>query len=243
MTVPDVDKSNALLISTRDGTYPESEAVLRAGLDDAALESSLQRVNEAKNQIEVGTLPCSLPISFLTGRLQTDIRGLSRKGSSDVDEWIAKARQLQEDISRSKIIAREIVRDFEAVRTLSASVQDAKAKLELLQNETAFNHAITISLENTLLVDRDLNEAETALAAGKLMELSAYIEQLLSLTHQLTDSNAKQINLGRLSQIRGALVEGLTASLNAMVDFDKSDSQRQLTVNRGLHSQCSQSWA
>jgi protein transport protein DSL1/ZW10 len=237
MTVSDADKSNALLISTRDGTYPESEEILTAGLDGSALESSLQRVNEAKIQIEVGALSCFVGKGFLTKLSQTDIQRLSRKGSSDVDEWISKARRLQEDIDRSKTIAREVVRDYEEVRNLSASVHDAKARLELLQNETSFNHAITLSLEDTSSVDRYLNEAESTLAGGKLIELAANVEQLSSLTHRLIDSSAKDINLDRLLRIQNALVEGLTTALNSMVEFDKTDGQRRVTVNHGRHGQ------
>lgn len=51
------DKSTALLVSTRDGTYPESEEVLTANIDGPTLRSSLQRVGEAKNELEVGNLP------------------------------------------------------------------------------------------------------------------------------------------------------------------------------------------
>lgn len=69
MTVSNIDKSDALLISTRDGTYPHSEDVLKATLDDTALESSLQRVNEAKKQIEVGILSMLAMDTFLTDAL------------------------------------------------------------------------------------------------------------------------------------------------------------------------------
>jgi hypothetical protein len=49
--------SNALLTSTRDGTYPESEEVLTKDVESSALQSSLQLVEEAKHQIEVGFSP------------------------------------------------------------------------------------------------------------------------------------------------------------------------------------------
>ena len=169
--------------------------------------------------------------------MQTNIRNLSQKGSSDVDGWITKARQLQEDIGHSKVIAQEIVRDYEEVRNSSARVQDAKAKLELLQEETSFNHTVTLSLESILSVDRDLNQAESFLATGKLMNLAGNIGQLSSVTQRLTDSCAKDINLGRFARIQDALVECLTAALNAMVEFQKSNGQRRVRVNHGQHGQ------
>ena len=53
MTVSDAAISDALLISTRDGTYPESEEVLTTDLSASALQPSLQLISEAKQQIEV----------------------------------------------------------------------------------------------------------------------------------------------------------------------------------------------
>jgi hypothetical protein len=56
MTVSATDIANALLVSTRDGGYPESEEVLKTDLGASALQSSLQLVNEAKHRIEVSCL-------------------------------------------------------------------------------------------------------------------------------------------------------------------------------------------
>lgn len=53
MTVSDAAISDALLVSTRDGTYPESEEVLTTDLSASALRPSLQLISEAKQQIEV----------------------------------------------------------------------------------------------------------------------------------------------------------------------------------------------
>ena len=57
--------SNALLISTRDGSYPESEEVLTTDLAASALRPSLQLIEEAKHRIEVGGLPYFLAKSRL----------------------------------------------------------------------------------------------------------------------------------------------------------------------------------
>lgn len=176
-------------------------------------------------------------MDLLTAALQTDIRNLSQKTSSDVDGWITKARQLQEDISHSRRIAQEIVRDYEEVRNSSARLQDAKAKLELLQEETSFNHSITSSLESLSSVDRDLNQAESTLAAGKLVELAAIIKQLSSVVLELPDGNAKEINLARFARIQDGLVERLAAALNTMVEFQKSSGQRRVMVNHTQHGQ------
>lgn len=57
MTVSDTDLSNALLVSTSDGTYPDSDEVLTTELEGAPLLRSLQLIRESKHGIEVGCLP------------------------------------------------------------------------------------------------------------------------------------------------------------------------------------------
>jgi protein transport protein DSL1/ZW10 len=236
MAVSSAEIATALLNSTRDGTYPESEEVLTTNLSASALQPALQLISEAKQQIEVSGLPPNFsqsPANLVF--VQTDIQALSQNSSSDVDEWITQARHLQEDIQRSKVVAREIVREYEEGHNLSSRVQDARAKLELLQQETLFNHAVTLSLENTWSLDRDLNEAESSLASGRLIELVADIGQLSVRTQRLADSNAKDINAGRVLRIREGVVQGLTAAASSMVAFPKVDGRQRITVDHGNH--------
>jgi protein transport protein DSL1/ZW10 len=236
MAASSADMATALLNSTRDGTYPESEEVLTTNLSASAFQPALQLIGEAKQQIEVSGLP---PVSSRCpanlGFAQTDIKGLSQNSSSDVDEWITQARHLQEDIQRSKAVAREIVKEYEEGHNLLSRVQDARAKLDLLQQETLFNQAVTLSLEDTWSLDRDLNEAESTLASGRLVELVADIEQLSLRIQRLANSNAKDINAGRVLRIREVVVEGLTAAATSMVGFPKADGCQRITVDHGNH--------
>jgi protein transport protein DSL1/ZW10 len=236
MAIPSADIATALLNSTRDETYPESEEVLTANLSASALQPALQLISEAKQEIEV-SCP-SLVSSQRHANLafaQTDIRALSQNCSSDVDEWITQARHLQENIQRSKVVAREIVKEYEGGHNLLSRVQDARAKLDLLQQETLFNQAVTLSLEDTWSLDRDLNEAESILANGRLVDLVADIEQLSIRIQRLAGSNAKDINAGRVLRIREVVVEGLTVAASSMVGFPKVDGCQIITVDHGNH--------
>jgi protein transport protein DSL1/ZW10 len=236
MAVSSADMATALLNSTRDGTYPESEEVLTTSLSASALQPALQLVVEAKQQIEVSGLPPSFgqsPANLVF--VQTDIQALSQTSSSDVDGWITQARCLQEDIQRSKVVAREIVKEYEEGHNLLSRVQDARAKLELLQQETLFNHAVTRSLEDTWSLDIDLNQAESMLGSGRLVELGPYIERLSDWTQRLPDTNAKEINAGRVLRMREDVVEGLTAAASSMVAFPKVDGCQRIIIDHGNH--------
>lgn len=78
MTVSDAAISDALLISTLDGTYPESEEVLTTDLSASALRPSLQLISEAKQQIEVRGAPQLLNEALL---IMDTIDGHSRPQS------------------------------------------------------------------------------------------------------------------------------------------------------------------
>ena len=62
MAVSSADIATAVLNSTRDGTYPESEEVLTSNLSAFSLKPALQLIREAKQQIEVSGL-LSLPVN------------------------------------------------------------------------------------------------------------------------------------------------------------------------------------
>lgn len=53
MVLSEPDIPSALLASTRDGTYPESDQILTTDLGASALEQSLQLIREAQSDIEV----------------------------------------------------------------------------------------------------------------------------------------------------------------------------------------------
>ena len=65
MTVTDADISNALLISTCNETYPESDEILTTDLTPPTLRASLQLIEEAKRQTEVGGSSQRLATFFL----------------------------------------------------------------------------------------------------------------------------------------------------------------------------------
>jgi protein transport protein DSL1/ZW10 len=167
--------------------------------------------------------------------VQTDIRGLGQTNSSDVDEWVTRARQLQHDIEKSQAIAREIVKNHEDGNVLARTELEAKAKSELLQSEISFNQALESSLEELKALDIALGEAEKKIHSNSLVELAGNIGELFARTEHLTDGLAKDIVRGRLKRVQDALVEGLLVAAISMVDFDKASGQQQVTVNHGNH--------
>ncbi|KAI5287197.1 hypothetical protein KEM54_006173 [Ascosphaera aggregata] len=115
----------ALLDFLDDGSFPDKEEIVSSTFDAASCAASLKLIQGSKAKAE------------------KELSLLSRDSISEVDAWIKQAKQLQEDIERSRTTARHIVSQHENGRRLQAAVRDASLKVELLQKEIALNEAVT----------------------------------------------------------------------------------------------------
>lgn len=100
---------------------------------------------------------------------QAEISSLSWENDFDADGWISQAKQLHADIERSRHTAREIVAQHERARPLQWKVDDAAAKVGLVETEIAFNQAVTETLEEVQRLCQQLDAGRTALKDGQVM--------------------------------------------------------------------------
>ncbi|KAK3045316.1 hypothetical protein LTS18_014050 [Coniosporium uncinatum] len=140
----------AVLQTIDNGAYPESEGIASAELPVGVLPKLLDAVNQARSN--------------------TEIRDVSRSAAPDIDGWITQAKQLQVEIEHSKAVARDIVQQAQAGQNLRAEHHDASNKVALLREEVAFNEHLSEMMERINLIKKVLQEAETALDTGKLLE-------------------------------------------------------------------------
>lgn len=94
---------------------------------------------------------------------------MSRENDFDADGWISQAKQLHADIERSRDTAREIVSQHENTRPLQLKVEDAAAKVGLIETEIAFNKAVTETLEEVQGLCQQLDEGRATLRDGQIM--------------------------------------------------------------------------
>lgn len=97
-----------------------------------------------------------------------EISSLSRENDFDADGWISQAKQLHADIERSRLTAREIVAQHENTRPLQLKVDDAAAKVALIETEIAFNQAVAETLEEVQRLSEQLNAGRAALRDGQI---------------------------------------------------------------------------
>ena len=92
--------------------------------------------------------------------LKTEIRAISQESAPAVDTWIKNAKALQEDISRSRSLASEIVREAEESDAAQKALRDAADHVEFLHRESLYTDQLKIALQRTKTVKDVLDEAE-----------------------------------------------------------------------------------
>ncbi|KAF2212617.1 hypothetical protein CERZMDRAFT_67636 [Cercospora zeae-maydis SCOH1-5] len=140
----------AVLDYIEHGTFPQDEDVASANLSSGSLEHI--SVALIKEQEEV----------------QNEIRGLSKSAAGDVDTWIAKAKELQADILRSRETARQIVAQHEQTKDFAAKVKEAGQYVKEVGHETNVYGAIAAKLQAIKRVKILLDSAQDALVSGEV---------------------------------------------------------------------------
>lgn len=102
---------------------------------------------------------------------------MSRENDFDADGWISQAKQLHADIERSRHTAREIVSQHENTKLLGLKVEDAAAKVALIETEISFNQAVTTTLEEVERLRQQLENGRTTLDEGKIMAAIDILEE------------------------------------------------------------------
>lgn len=213
--------AQALLDPIQNGTYPESENVLNARLGSEDLSATVRLLNQSREG------------------LQAELQRVSSSSSSDVDKWISQARQLQQDIERSKRDARDIVQKHEASRALNAKVEEASAKVRFLHSETEYNEAVIRALEAITAAVNDVASVRTLIDQGDLKRAALKIPELeKSLEARISSENGErpwELVLAQLRTLRIQVLEQLSQSFDQCVHLAGSSGQESLTIRHHLY--------
>ena len=128
------------------------------------------------------------------------------------------------DIERSRHTAREIVSQHEHTRPLELKVEDAAAKVSLVQTEIAFNEAVTSTLEEVERLCQQLEAGRTALNEGKIMAAIDILEA--------TDTAVKTDNLFTNTNVMSVLLETVAGIRREIADFLLTRWHDQLSIDR-----------
>ena len=182
----------AVLQYVDHGSYPDSEDVASARLESTNLSSLLKELRKAQDEVK------------------NDVRTLSKRTAPDVDEWISKARGLQQDILRSRDTARQIVAEHEAGRELKAKVQDKDEQLKLLEKEVAFEETLGATLEHIRHANGVLQCVQDEAVSGNLQKALDSLEtaqESIGGLDGVRDTKAVGLLHTRADKLRGNLCE------------------------------------
>jgi centromere/kinetochore protein ZW10 len=157
---------------------------------------------------------------------------LSRENTFDADDWIIQAKQLHADIERSRLTAREIVAQHEHTEPLQAKVEDAKAKVALVETEIAFNEAVTGTLEEVQRLCQQLETGRVALGNGQITTAIEHLESTHAAVGKdafFTNTNVMGILSDEVSLLRAEIVEALQKRWADQLKIDRALGQFQVS--------------
>ncbi|KAI6881909.1 hypothetical protein KC360_g6283 [Hortaea werneckii] len=196
-SVPD-----AVLSYINNGAYPDSDEVASASLDSSTLGNLLQSLKQAQDEVK------------------KDIRSLSKDTAPDIDDWISKAKSLQQDILRSRDTARQIVAEHEAGRELKAKVQDKATQVRLLEKEVAFEDTLGGTLEHIRYANGVLQSVQNEAVGGDLTKALSKLEtaqESIDGLESVKETKAFGLLQGRAKHLRDGLKETATAKWNGAI--------------------------
>ncbi|KAI5358699.1 putative RZZ complex, subunit Zw10 protein [Septoria linicola] len=138
----------AVLSYIEHGAFPQDEDIASANLTADNLEHIRSALRQEQHVVK------------------DEIRGLSKSTAGDVDTWIAKAKELQADILRSRETARQIVAQHEHTKEHSANVKETGKYVTELEREVGVYSSIASKLQAIKRVKVLLDFVQDALVSG-----------------------------------------------------------------------------
>lgn len=225
----------ALLQYVTDGIFPESETILSSDYPLDIIPSELQEIAKAKESIEVSSSH-GLGWSRLTHQhKQSEISTLSRETASSIDDWISQAKELHQDIERSRQTAREIVVLHEKGRELQDQVSDARSKVDHFHEEIAFNEGLIKVLEEARTIDNQLAAAQLSLGQGQFhqsIELLEEIENSLAANNLPFETSVSGLLSTKAKQLRADIASALLAEWTSLVRIDLDSHELNIDINK-----------
>ncbi|KAH9987482.1 hypothetical protein F4779DRAFT_638716 [Xylariaceae sp. FL0662B] len=110
-------------------------------------------------------------------KLESEIHRINAETAQDVNQWVANAKSLEDDINRSRSWANEIVRRSEAPDVSGKAIREAEDKVEFLRRETIYNRQVRDALKSIKHVNELLDQVEQARDERRILDSLHLLEQ------------------------------------------------------------------
>jgi protein transport protein DSL1/ZW10 len=206
------DLAASLVDPIREGSFPPSAELLSADLDNNSIPQLIEAIRTERDD------------------LSNDLRTVSKPYAGGIDQWIAQAKQVQQDIARCKQEASDIVQEYERVEQLRRETIDAEGKLRLLNDEIAFQQDLQSQLHNIATANRHLRDVEGQLQLDQAVDAASGLAELNPTIEQLRGPRAKAVVAEYQDHLLKKTTRHLTEQTRTRITVTQDDSQLALNI-------------
>jgi len=210
--MPDEAESAAICEAIADGTFPQSEQLLTSELSAETIPLLLERISKTRSEIS------------------EEIKATSKDDAGDVDQWIAQAKKVQEDIARCKEESKRIVEEHQHVQALRDEATDYERKVELLEAEIGFTETLRKELDSANAATEALREVEDCLLKGDPCAAAAKIQELDKKTKNTLKSRTSTILRDLRDELRLKARVQLETKLNLQISIHRDQDEACISV-------------
>ncbi|RPA85240.1 hypothetical protein BJ508DRAFT_373624 [Ascobolus immersus RN42] len=158
IAAPPRELAKAIVQSTLDGVYPESDQVALSDLDYSSLPTILNTLKEKRND------------------LTDEVIQTSRNNGPEIESWIGHLSRLKQDIEASKVRARSILQANDQTKPLEDALQNARYHRDFLKKEVDYSGNLLAILVKLKDIKEAFNAVEESLNSGELVQAIEKLE-------------------------------------------------------------------
>ncbi|KAI1352132.1 hypothetical protein F5Y01DRAFT_100236 [Xylaria sp. FL0043] len=183
----------------------------------------------SSRQIRVDDLaPALESLAAAKSKLEAEIHTINEETASDVSQWVANAKSLEADISRTRNWANEIVRRSEAPDVSGKTIREAAEKVDFLGQESAYNKQLYNALTSIKRVSQLLDEVELARDERRILQSLHLLEESWAALDSISVSKScrvmKLLDI-RAFELKSAVHDVLDHVWSSLVRIDASTGQ------------------
>ncbi|KAI1753550.1 hypothetical protein F4782DRAFT_80741 [Xylaria castorea] len=193
----------------------------------------------SSSRIEVSHLAPALDsLAAAKEKLEADIHVINEETASDVSQWVANAKSLEEDINRTRNWASELVRRSEAPDVSGKTIQEAEDRVDFLRQESAYKNQLYNALASIKGVSRLLDEVELARDERRILQSLHLLEESWTALDSIPVSKScrvmKLLDI-RAFELKSAVHDVLDHVWSSLVQIDAPKSR--VTVFKSLEDE------
>ncbi|KAI0201066.1 hypothetical protein F4808DRAFT_137780 [Astrocystis sublimbata] len=205
-------------------------------LVDFALHGQFPDEDISSSRLDVHHLaPALESLASAKSKLEADIHVINEDTASDVSQWVANAKSLEDDINRTRNWASDIVRRSEAPDVSGETIQDAEDKVSFLHQESAYNDQLHNALTSIKRVGKLLDEVELARDERRILQSLRLLEESWTALDKVPVSKScrvmKLLDI-RAFELKSTVHDVLDHVWNSLVQIDVPNGQLIVAKSR-----------